>query len=308
MTCAIERAELVAQGKAKESAKNTQRYRLILMATPYQKKLMKDRNLSLEECEALQKGTHLIEPIPVAKLSPLVPPVPGAPLPIDRVYPLVVEKISEDEFLILDGNQWYHRKLKGEKDTAQCIIYPSGSIPVFQHYRLNRHPLSLYVTWLLLQTKMTIGEISFSLNMSYARIAEAFQAIKALPEKELQEALASKKHVTISQLEKVTDPLAKSRGRPKSVPPVVPMDLLEELMNEPEMPDTSGLLSMLVRVNQMHRGKALAMATLLCAYGKIPAIQPNNKLVRTWLLHLPRFVQDKLSQTELENKPSLETH
>jgi hypothetical protein len=139
-------------------------------------------------------------------------------------------------------------------------------------------------------------------------VAEAFQAIKALPEKELNKNLTTNKHDTIAQLEKITDPMAKSRGRPRSVPPVVPMDLLEELMSEPEMPDSSGLLSMLIRVNQMTRGKALAMATLLCAYGKIPTIQPNNQTVRTWLLHLPRFIQDKLSQTESENKPNLETH
>jgi hypothetical protein len=299
MTCAIDRAELVSQGKVKESVKNTQRYRLILMATPLQKKLMRDRELSLDECEALQKGIHLREVVPVSKLFPLVPPVPGASLPIGtRAYPLVVEKINENKFLILDGNQWYYRTLKGVKDTAECIVYPSGSIPVFQHYRLNRHPLSLYTAWLLLQTKMTIGEISFSLNISYARVAEAFQAVKSLPETELQEAIHANKHITISQLEKITDPMAKSRGRPKSVPPVVPMDLLEELMNEPEMPSSSGLMSMLVRVNQMTRGKALAVATLLCAYGKIPSIQPNNKTVRTWLLHLPRFIQDKLPQIE----------
>ena len=311
MKCAIEIAEMIQRLEEtripvpKTFEKDIQRYRLILMATPFQKRLMRERGLSLKDCEALQVNEHLIKYVPIEKMVPLVPHVPGAPLPIQRTAcPIIVEELADGSFLIIDGNQWYHRKLKNMTGPCRCVIYPGGSYPVFQHFRLNRHPLSLYVTHLLMQTGMTIGEISFSLNVSYARIAEAFQAVKALPAKELEQAITAKKHITISQLEKVTDPLVKGRGRPKAVPPVNPKDLLEELSSVEEMPDNDGLMAMLVRINQMHRGKALAMATLLCAYCKIPTIQPNHKLVREWLLHLPQFIREKSFQTESESKPS----
>jgi hypothetical protein len=255
---------------------------------------MLKRNLSLAQCEDLQREKHLTQDIEVCDLIPLVPMVPNAVLVAHREDSLRVIPVDDGKFLIVDGNQWYYRKLKDVHLIIPAIVYPAGlPNPVISYFLINRHPLSLYTAWLLKETRFSIGELSFLINLSYARIAEAFQALNQIPYAELHKAIQERKHVSLVQLEKVTDSKAKRRGRPKCIPPVNPIDMVRELSAECELPDDLTLRKILERINQISRGKSLAMATLLAAYSKIPDVQPNHKLVRLWLNNLPTFLSQK---------------